>query len=176
MKRLLSTLIPVVVALPIVASAQPTVSNCQYGNQTVSSVLCFGAADLEGTNVTGDVTVFGPLTMHGATVNKVTVMGELKSSDSTAKGPVSVYGPIFANTSTFDKDVFSATNYMQMQASKINGNVTIKSSSQQGVLDMSNGSLVTGNVDFSAQSGVVKLDGSSHVDGNIINGTTKPNN
>ncbi len=176
MKNLLSRLAILAVALPLIASAQPMVSSCQYGNQTVNDVLCYGPADLEGTNVTGNVTVFGPLIIHNATINNLTVMGELKSADSTIKGPVSVYGPIFSNASTFEKDVFSATNYMQMNGSKINGNVTIKSSSQQGVLDMSNASSISGNVDFSEQSGVAELDSSSHIAGNIINGTTKAHN
>ncbi len=174
-KNLIKVILPsVIIGVPLAIHAQVVAGNCQYGQQTVDNVTCFGPADLEGTTVTGTVKVFGPLTMNSATVNDVTVMGEMTVNSSTIKGSTSVFGPIFSTNSNFSKDVFSATNYMELISSKISGNIIEKSSSEAAVLKMTSKSTITGNVDFSDRVGVVELDSSSQVNGSVINGTKQP--
>jgi predicted thioesterase len=157
MKKLLSTLIPaVMIAVPLMASAQVESGYCNFGKQTVGSQVCFGHATLNGTTVTGNLVVMGVLTTkNGAHV----------------EGKTSVFGPLFASNTQFDQQVFVATNTLTLNNSHINGNLTEKSSSQKGVINMSSGSTVSGNVDFSAQKGVVNLSGGSSIAGTVINGT-----
>ena len=148
MKNLIKTLVPALVILPVVAHAQVGAGLCNYGNETVANVVCFGPADLEGTRVTGSVMVTGPLTINNASVNNVTVMGLMKSNGTQFKGQTKVYGPVTDSGSNFEQGLFSATNLLTLAGSKVSGNVTEKSSSEGAVLKMTNGAFVSGNVDF----------------------------
>ncbi len=175
MRHLINTILPfVIIMIPIAANAQVNMGPCHYDKQTLSNLTCFGPADLEGTTVMGQLIVYGPLTLNAATVNEVQVKGEIHSTSSSIKGVASVYGPLFANNSSFAKDVFSATNYLELTSSKILGNMTEKSSNQIGVIQMTQDSSISGDVDFSDQAGIVKLDKSSQVKGSIKNGSEQP--
>lgn len=158
----------------VMAYSQTEFGMCSYGSETVDNITCFGPANLNGTNVTGSIHVYGPLTLTGATVNTVDVKGEMTSVSSTIKGNTSVFGPIFATNTSFANNVFSATNNLELNNSKVSGDITEKSSSETGIIKMTNGSVISGSVDFSAKSGVVKIDNTSSIGGSVVNGTKEP--
>ncbi len=171
MKYRFTLIVLMTVSLPLIVKAEA--GYCHYDKQVIDNITCFGAAYLNGTTVTGKVNVFGPLTINKATVNQLTVKGELHSTNSTINGNATVYGPVFAVNSQFKKDLFSATNYLELVNSHIAGNITEKSSSETGTIKLVKGSSIANNINFSARSGVVKLDSHSKVMGKITNGITQ---
>ena len=175
------------------AYSKQTVANITcYGPATIDDTTVTGTINVFGPltmkNVTAnDVITKGPLTMNQATVNNITVQGTLTmtnasannvnvqgsvlSTSSTVKGQVSAEGPVEATYSTFEQSVFSTSNSVILSSSQVVGNVTETSNNGPAVLKMTGKSVVSGNVEFPAQSGQVILDSQSKVVGTIVNGT-----
>lgn len=157
MKKPMTIVLPLIAATALFASnayATTGYGNCNYGKETVDSVVCYGAAVLDGTTVTGEVTVYGAATITNAVI----------------KGATNIYGPFTTVNSTFNQNVFSATDALTLNKCTINGNLSEKSSLVKGLVTMKNSSCITGDVNFTGSSGVVKLDNSSSIAGSIING------
>ena len=141
----------------------------KMNNTTANDVTVNGPLTMNHANV-NNITIKGPLTMTYASANDIDVKGPLNINSSTVKGVTSVDGPVEAARSTFEKDVFSASNSVTLSSSQVIGNVTEKSSNEQAILKMTDKSTISGNVEFSGQAGQVILDSQSKVVGTVING------
>jgi hypothetical protein len=183
-----SILVAFTISMALTVQAQTSsYGNCNYNKQTVADITCYGTATIIDSTVTGTINVFGPLTMTNVTandvivkgpltmtyasVNDIEVKGPLNVNSSTVKGLASVDGPVEATRSTFEKDVFSASNFVMLSSSQVVGKVTEKSSDEKAILKMTDKSIISGNVEFSGQTGQVILDSQSKVMGTVINGT-----
>ena len=159
-------------SLTLAAQAETGYGPCEYGKTTLSSLTCFGPATLNGTTVQGELKVMGPLTMQDAVVNDVNVKGIMHSAGSTINGGATVYGPIFAESTTFNGAVFSATNKLVLTDSKVTGDLTIQSDDKLPVVELSNTS-IKGGITFTKQAGEVDLSKNAKVMGAITNGSQK---
>lgn len=139
-------------------------------NVTANDVTVNGPLTMNHTNV-NNITVAGSLTMTYGNANDINIKGPLHINSSTIKGLASVEGPVEATRSTFEKDVFSASNFVMLSSSQIVGKVTEKSSNEKAILKMTDKSIISGNVEFSGQAGQVILDSQSKVMGSVVNGT-----
>lgn len=139
-------------------------------NVSANDVTVNGPLTMNHTNV-NNITVAGPLTMTYSNANDVHIKGPLYINSSTVKGLTSVEGPVEAIRSTFEKDVFSASNQVDLSSSQVMGKVTEKSSNDKAILKMTDKSTIFGNVEFSAQAGKVIVDSQSKVIGTVVNGT-----
>lgn len=106
--------------LAFLAISNVFADDCNYGKVTLPSVLCYGSAELDGTTVTGDTSVFesmvatnanlGYLSMFGDAVLKETVVnnyaaidGNVKLESSTLKDSFATKGNAEVNNSYFTK-------------------------------------------------------------------------
>jgi hypothetical protein len=143
---------------------------CNYGQETLSSVTCFGPATLNGTTVTGNVFVAGPLTATHAKLGSLHVAGIATLQNSHVKGTTEVEGPLTSTQSQFDDTLFVASNKMVLTASKINGAVTMKSTSETANLYLTCETVINNSVTFEGMPGIIKAQSGSRVTGDIVNG------
>ena len=139
---------------------------CKLTNVAVNELTCFGAAELN------NVTIKGALSMIKTAVNgSIDVKGSLSSTNSVVKGPVITYGPISATTTVFNSNIISYTTDIVLNASEVKGSLSIESKDKIPTLQLIDHTIVTGNVTFSKQAGIIKSDPESQVLGSVTNGT-----
>ena len=145
---------------------------CKLTNVAVNELTCFGAAELNNVTIKGALSVFGTLSMIKTAVNgSIDVKGSFSSTNSVVKGPVITYGPISATTTVFNSNIISYTTDIVLNASEVKGSLSIESKDKIPTLQLIDHTIVTGNVTFSKQAGIIKLDPGSQVLGSVTNGT-----
>lgn len=152
--------------------AQTSMGLCEYGNETVANITCYGKAVLNGTTVTGSLTVMGPLLIKGGTVNELNVKGPLTTIGSHVLGDTVVYGPIKAIDSNYQGNVTDYTDFMSVENSQFAQTVVINSDSDNhdAKLKVGDHSTLSKGVRFAKNKGVVEADQNSQILGEISNG------
>lgn len=160
---------------------------CNYGNETVSSVTCYGTATLNGTKVQGKVFVAGELkatnatigslevkgltTLQGTTVQGTTnVIGNLESTNSNYTGATIVTGKVLAISSKFYVSTSFISDETKLQSSYVSGPVTMKDDNTTPYLYLTSETKIDGSITFQDRAGVVVLRDNSVINGQVING------
>ena len=145
---------------------------CQIHDTTTSELTCFGSAELNHVTVNGALSVFGPLKLTNTIVKgSVDVKGLVTAINSTIQGPAIIYGPMTATTMLFNSNINSFTTTMILNKTEVQGSILIESSDKSPTLELTDNTIVRGNIEFSKQSGIVKLSKDSQVIGAVTNGT-----
>jgi hypothetical protein len=144
---------------------------CNYGNQTVTSIVCYGPTVLKQTTVNGDIKVTGDLKAENISVRDIVVQGAADISNSEVSGSVNVTGSFTANQVQFQKGVAIQSDSAILSHSKVNGLMTMTSDQSTPYLQVQCGSVVTGSVLFDGKAGVVQITGDSLVQGKVVNGS-----
>ncbi len=144
---------------------------CNFGDQKVDSVVCYGPAVLKQTSIAGDLKVAGTLDAQRITAQAMNVEGAAKISDSDIAGPASVNGNLTATQVNFQKDVNVTGTNIFFSRTSIKGTVTVNSTSSAPYVVMQCGTIVRGTVIFAGKAGVVQITGDSIVAGKIKNGS-----
>lgn len=166
MKRLVWSLLLVAAS----ANAYVGFGVCNFGKETVPSVVCYGPTVLKETTVQGDTKIAGSLNADGITTNAMIVDGAVDVSNSTVNGKTEVVGALHASTTNFQKEIKASTSDMTLDHSVVRGSVTISSSSTTPYLRLQCSSAITGTVTFDGKPGVVQITGDSAVQGKVNNG------
>ncbi len=156
--------------LCFMTAAQAGFGVCEYGKQTISSLICYGPAVLKKTQVAGNTQVFGPLKATDASLDVVQVKGIIELKNSKINGPLSLVGFLTAEHSIFTKDITLISNQAIFRSSLINGSITMASKRTQPVLNLFCRTEVTGSVVFPQKAGVVRMTKDSILRGQITNG------
>ncbi|MFN7096837.1 MAG: hypothetical protein ACK4PR_04700, partial [Gammaproteobacteria bacterium] len=104
--KLLTPLLTVTGGLVVmVTNAYAGYGVCNYGSGTVSSITCYGPANLNGTTVTGQVFVRGPLMAVNSTIKSMYVDGPVQLIKSTVNDTTEIKGPLVAVYSNFKNSI-----------------------------------------------------------------------
>jgi len=144
---------------------------CNYGNEKVAVVICYGPAVLKDTTVEGDLKVAGPLKASNISAGAMHVAGSANMLGSKVTGPAEVSGPLYAEKVTFEKDLNVSANTVTLHATMVKGSMVISSQATKPYLKMECGSVISGTVTFDGMEGIVQVTDDSMVQGKIINGT-----
>lgn len=142
---------------------------CNFGVETVPSVVCYGPAVLKGTTVAGDLKVTGPLTAEKVTVGSLNITGATDLIDTTVSGTVQVTGNLTATNVVFSKGLTLNSDKIVLHKVKVRGAVNITSSSSPN-LTMECTS-IRGDVTFNGKAGIVQITDDSVVTGKVNNGS-----
>lgn len=143
---------------------------CNYGKQTVDSVICFKPTVMKGTIVKGDIKVTGTLTAENISARNLMVEGNANLSHFFVGGITNVTGNFTADTGEFKNGIAIVGSDITLKDSKVNGMVTITSKDNQPYLRVICGSVITGAVLFDGKAGIVQITGDSLVQGKVVNG------
>lgn len=143
---------------------------CNFGVETVSSVVCYGPAVLKGTTVSGDLKVTGPFTAEKITVSALNITGAADIIDSKVSDTVEVTGSLSAKGVEFAKGLTLTSDYIMLHKVKIRGSVTVNSSSNTPYMTMECGTTIRGDVTFTGKAGVIQITDDSVVQGKVNNG------
>lgn len=143
---------------------------CNYGKETIPEVICYGPTVLKETTVNGDVKVTGPLKAYNVNMSSLEVTGTVEMENTNVVGNAHITGPLSSTKSKFEKGLEVTGDSVELNHSTINGTLTISSSSEKPLLDMSCDSWVTGAVVFNGTKGIVKITDDSMVKGKVENG------
>ena len=154
-----------------VAQAYVGFGVCNFGDQKVDSVVCYGPAVLKQTTIAGDLKVAGTLDAQHITVQGMSVEGAANISDSEVGGAVSITGNLTSNQVNFQKDVDVTADNISLSHTNIKGSLTIHSNSNSPYLVMQCGTVIRGTVVFADKAGVIQITGDSIVAGKIKNGS-----
>jgi cytoskeletal protein CcmA (bactofilin family) len=163
----------------VLAADNPCESNSgPYGPMTctdgsVPSLSANGPLTVSGTIVQQGTEVNGSLTANKATFHDVTVNGDVSLNQSTVKGAVVVNGVLTAIKTTFAELVTLSTN-----ASSFNDSQTksiLVQNSGDGVVSpqtitLSGNTIVTGDITFSGQDGLVNVGPNAKITGRVVGG------
>lgn len=173
------------------ALAVGNVGPCHYGNETIPSVNCVGPTVLDGTTVTGQVTIVGALDAKDANIGSldvkgnthlvrttvngtVNIVGPLSSDSAELKHAANIVGPVYAINGTKFDDSFSVTSTnVTLDSSFVFGQATITSWIATPYLYLNSGSMVKSSVTFQNVFGYAVAKERSQVSGDIVNGSFK---
>lgn len=143
---------------------------CNFGKETVPTVVCYGPTVLKDTTVSGDMKVAGPLTAENISAISVTVTGSADITNSTIKGPVTVTGSLNADNVTFQQDLTLNAEQVHFNHVKIKGSVLISSGDKTPYLVMECGTSIKGTLTFQGKAGVIQITDDSIAQGKVTNG------
>lgn len=146
-------------------------SICNYGKETVPTVICYGPAVLKGTTVSGDLKVAGQLTAVNISAGSLSITGDADIQNSKISGTVEATGRFSATNVTFQKGLTLTSSYVLLHKTNVKGDVIISSSSDTPHLVMECGTLVTGVVKFIGKAGIIEITDDSIIQGKIGNGS-----
>ncbi|MBX3708291.1 MAG: hypothetical protein KIT56_04425 [Gammaproteobacteria bacterium] len=144
---------------------------CNFGKETVSSVVCYGPTVMKQTTVNGDIKVTGSLQAENIFVRGMLIEGSTDLKVSQVSGAVKIVGSLYADRVEFKKGVAVESHNIILNNSKINGLMTITSEQKNPYLQLQCGSIITGSVLFDGKAGVVQITGDSLLQGKVINGS-----
>lgn len=154
-----------------VAQAYVGFGVCNFGDQKVDSVVCYGPAVLKQTTIAGDLKVAGTLDAQHITVQGMSVEGAANISDSDVGGAVSISGDLNSNQVNFQKDLDVTGDNISLSHTTIRGSMTVHSKSKSPYVVMQCGTVIRGTVVFADKAGVIQITGDSIVAGKIKNGS-----
>lgn len=144
---------------------------CNFGAETVASVLCYGPTILNATTVTSNVKVSGPLSANKSSTGSVTIRGRVNLKDSTIKGKVDIKGNLSAHRVKFENDIFISSNQTLISNSTVNGSIVINSKDSKSYLILQCGTKVAGSITFNGDKGWIQISDDSVIKGQVINAT-----
>jgi cytoskeletal protein CcmA (bactofilin family) len=154
-----------------IAYADEGFGMCNYGNQTVPSVICYGPAVLKQTIVGGNIKVVGPLTARNVVARSLSVNGTADVENSDIQGPVDITGYLQAYNCHFLKGMTVNSDNILLNHTVITGDVTVNSSATKPTIKLLCSSSITGTLTFGGIAGVIQVSDDSTLQGKIHNGT-----
>lgn len=144
---------------------------CNYGKETVATVICYGPTVLKQTTVSGNIKVTGSLQAEDISVNDILVEGNVDIKNSAVNGALNVTGSLMSDHVEYKKGIAVNSDQITLNNSKVNGLVTVTSTQKPPYLQVQCNSVVTGSVLFDGKAGVVQITGDSIVQGKVVNGS-----
>jgi hypothetical protein len=133
---------------------------------------------LEADNVTvKNLEIFGQGIVNNSQVTgKVSIHGDLELRDTSVLGVTSIFGGMGAINSNMQNDIVAHSNFLTFADGTKTKSIIMKKPQQQNselqqVIQILNNSQVIGDITFESGNGIVEVDTSSKVQGQVIGGT-----
>jgi len=141
------------------------------GKGTVENLNGNGMVSVSGTNITGTTAVNGMLNAEDAHLNVMDINGSAILFKCMVSSDVKIKGALKASSSSFNSNIDMYSDYTRIVNTKVHGNINIHRNygSRQKLL-LEDNSQVQGDIVFEQGNGIVVLDQSSKILGNVIGG------
>lgn len=111
------------------------VKTCTFGKEIISDPVCYGAATLASTTVTGTVSVAGgPFEATDSSIDSMLVAGNAITTNSKVMGNTVITGPLTSNHSHFDGNLTIDSDTIVLSDTTVKGSVVMKAD-QPDMLD-----------------------------------------
>jgi hypothetical protein len=129
----------------------------KYGNETVGQILSYGAVELNGTTVLGELNASGNVIAKNATIGSITANGQVSLHNCTVKGPSNINGHITARETVFQGDISVCSENLEFRNCTLQGIFIrqLSDPSKGQVLDLRGTNTVNGEIEFEAENGKV---------------------
>jgi hypothetical protein len=144
---------------------------CNYGKESIPSVICYGPTVMKETHVAGDIKVTGSLQAENISTRGIQVEGTVNLSNAQVSGAVNVTGDFSADHVQFAQGVAVTGTQIILSNTKVNGLMTITSDKDSPTLQVLCNSTITGSVLFSGKAGVIQVTDNSSIQGKVVNGS-----
>lgn len=171
MKKILFCHMVSVVLMTSIAHASTGFGICNFGKETVPSIICYGPTVLDSTVVTSYIKVAGPLSARKAMAGSIFVKGTVYLQDSTIKGPVVIVGKLVANRVKIEDNLTISSDNTLLMNSTVNGSVIVNSKKINSYLILQCGTQINGSVNFNGSKGWIQTSGDSVIHGKVENAT-----
>jgi hypothetical protein len=143
-----------------------------YGRETVDMIHFNGCLMLNGTQVSTYAKVNGGLHAKDATIENVEVSGAATLQQCLVKRSASIYGVFSGDHNTFQGDLLVASERVIVRASNAKNMCIGVVPSFKGiqVVELCQGTKVTGTITFQAGQGTVVVDATSQFTGTVVDG------
>lgn len=143
---------------------------CNYGKQTLDTVVCYGPTVMKSTTVTGDIKVTGSLQASDVNAINLLIQGATDLKNSIVRGSSVITGSFHADHVEFKRGISVTGNDLVLSSTKVNGMVTVTSPDKSPYVQVQCGSTITGSILFDGKAGTVQITGDSLVQGKVLNG------
>lgn len=124
-----------------------------------------------GSTITGKSHINGPMEVDNSKLAELEINGPLDIEDSVVLGKTTINGYLDAEHTVFEGEIIASTNRIELEKSKVKGNLII-TSDEPPMVKLEDSTIVNGKVIFKNKSGtVIKKDQNSST-GNVENGST----
>ena len=142
-----------------------------YGVEFIDSIEGAGLVKLQGTSVK-DLQMQGSLLSKDAKLGSITILGEANLRDTIISGETTITGAVQTHSSTFEKPVIVCTKKALFTRTKLHSITMRQEPSYKGkqIIELKQGTTVTGPIHFESGKGEVHIDPSSRIDGKVTGG------
>lgn len=173
LKTSMLALITIFYALNAIAKSDDVCSRLgaitECGEGKISQLDVAGKATLRGTTVLGNTHIAGILKATNATLKDLELAGKAKLVASQVHGNARISGYLLACKSHFTNKLIISSDHTRIENSTL-PSITIQPGSRDQVLYLANNSLVKGDVTFDSGRGMVLMDQTSQISGNVKGG------
>ncbi len=143
----------------------------KYGVEVIDSIDGAGLVKLQGTSVK-DIQVSGSLISQGAKLGSLQIQGEANLRDTNIAGETTVTGFVQTHSSSFEKPVNVCARKALFTHTKVHSINVRKEPSFKGkqVIELKQGTVVSGNIHFESGKGEIHIDASSRIEGKVTGG------
>lgn len=137
----------------------------RYGKETVDSIHGNGSILLEGTKVLGPIIVNGSLNAEESTIGSLQVNGQVDLKNCLVNNRAVINGSLNADNTQFQKELSIASQRVTLRTCSIDSLVIREVSGYDGiqVIDLRNGTKVTGPIIVESGNGEVWLSSNSEI-------------
>ena len=163
-------------AAPIFANSPradaPKSGTSSYGAETLSSLEMLGTVKLQGTTISHLLKITGNLTASNAHLHQVEAVGNVSLNNTSVAQELEVIGTIKAVDSTFEKPISFLGQKGVFSKCRLTGITVQKDHAFRGtqILELKNGTQVSGPIVFEGEEGKVFLYSGSKVTGTVTGG------
>lgn len=171
MKRLALIFALAVTALPLVADTEAYhygVGPVKLENKDLRQLSHNGPVSLKDVVVQDALNVNGTVIAEKSSFNMVNVNGRVELNDVVVRGAIRIHGVLEADKSVFQKPLSVAGNKIVLSDCVT---VDIDMDGDNSVIHLKDGTVVSGNIEFSEGHGKIFKDEQSIISGHVTGGT-----
>jgi hypothetical protein len=142
---------------------------------SIDKLLVYGYAEIDASTIGQSLSVKGPLQVYGSHIlGMVEVEGPFEINDSTVNGFTKVAGTLTASRTVFKNDLSITSKKIKLSAVTIEGNLLINGRKSEQVLELADGTVIKGGVEFKSGMGILIKGKDSKIEGKIVGEEFKP--
>lgn len=137
----------------------------KYEKETIDTIQGNGNVDLEGTTVTGLVSVNGRLNAEDSSMDSLQVNGQVDLRNCVINNTTMINGSLHAENTKFQKEVSIASKRITFDACSLDSLIVREEKGYTGVqvIDLQNGTKITGPISVESGNGEIRVSSDSQI-------------
>jgi hypothetical protein len=160
-----------ILMMPIMSLGYEGYNICNFGKQSIPSIVCQGPTVMKETKVSGNVNVVGTLNAISVQMGALNVTGRAELYDAEVNGQATVSGSLKATNADFKQNLTVTGDQIVLNHVKIKGSVSVYTKDHTPHISMVCGTVVSQAVEFYGKAGIIEITDDSVIQGKIKNGS-----